>query len=158
MPMSLLQDQPRLLEAAYDLTRALLGPFRRWLRPGGIVERAFVVGERLTKEPVFDCRMCGQCVLHSTGMTCPMTCPKTMRNGPCGGVRPDGHCEVLPEMPCVWLLAWERAAKMKAYGDDIRRILPPLDRRLEGTSAWINDLSGSAGRAPAGWDDVALSG
>ena len=38
--------------------------------------------------------MCGQCVLHSTGMTCPMTCPKTLRNGPCGGVREDGDCEV----------------------------------------------------------------
>ncbi len=154
--MSFLQDHPRLLEAAYDLTRLVVGPFRRWLRPGGTTERAFVIGERLTKGPLFDCRMCGQCVLHSTGMTCPMTCPKTMRNGPCGGVRPDGHCEVRPEMPCVWLLAWQRAGKMSGYGDEIRRILPPLDRRLEGTSAWINDLSGSALRAPAGWDEGSL--
>ena len=49
--------------------------------------------ERSTKGPVFGCKMCGQCVLHSTGLTCPMTCPKTLRNGPCGGVRPDGGCE-----------------------------------------------------------------
>ena len=55
--------------------------------------------------------MCGQCVLHSTGMTCPMNCPKTLRNGPCGGVRPDGHCEVKPEMRCVWVKAVERAPK-----------------------------------------------
>ncbi|MGA1216231.1 MAG: methylenetetrahydrofolate reductase C-terminal domain-containing protein, partial [Candidatus Nanopelagicales bacterium] len=40
--------------------------------------------EHAVKKPVWDCRMCGQCVLHSTGMTCPMTCPKTLRNGPCG--------------------------------------------------------------------------
>jgi hypothetical protein len=47
------------------------------------------VVEKAVKGPVFGCRMCGQCVLHSTGLTCPMTCPKQLRNGPCGGVRPD---------------------------------------------------------------------
>ena len=47
--------------------------------------------EHAVKGPIWDCRMCGQCVLHSTGMTCPMTCPKTLRNGPCGGVREDGN-------------------------------------------------------------------
>jgi hypothetical protein len=156
--MRVLQDQPQLLEAAYRLTREALRPFGHWLRPGGAMERIFAVGERITKGPLFDCRMCGQCVLHSTGMTCPMTCPKTMRNGPCGGVRPDGHCEVRPEMRCVWVDAWERAPKMKAYRDDIRRILPPLDRRLEGTSAWINDLSGPEGNGPSGWDEVASGG
>ena len=45
---------------------------------------------------LFDCRMCGQCVLSSTGMSCPMNCPKSLRNGPCGGVRADGNCEVKP--------------------------------------------------------------
>ncbi len=39
--------------------------------------------EHAVKGPVFGCRMCGQCVLHSTGLTCPMNCPKTLRNGPC---------------------------------------------------------------------------
>jgi hypothetical protein len=156
--MSFLQNQPRFLETAYRLTRSLLRRFKPWLRPGGLTERAFVLGERLTKQPLFDCRMCGQCVLHSTGMTCPMVCPKTMRNGPCGGVRPDGHCEVRPEMPCVWLLAWDRAAKMPAYGDQVHQILPPLDRRLEGSSAWINDLTGAAGRTPIGWDEAAQPG
>ena len=61
--------------------------------------------EHVVKGPVWGCQMCGQCVLHSTGLTCPMTCPKTLRNGPCGGVRADGHCEVKPEMRCVWLKA-----------------------------------------------------
>ncbi|MGL6279529.1 MAG: methylenetetrahydrofolate reductase C-terminal domain-containing protein, partial [Gaiella sp.] len=67
------------------------------------------VVEHAVKEPVFGCRMCGQCVLHDTGMTCPMTCPKTLRNGPCGGVRENGHCEVKPEMRCVWLEAEKRS-------------------------------------------------
>lgn len=138
---AVLQDHPRLLEAAYEAALLLLRPLRRWLRPGGRLERLFVFGERLTKIPLFDCRMCGQCVLHFTGMTCPMTCPKTMRNGPCGGVRPDGHCEVRPEMVCIWLLAWQRAARMGRYAQEIRRVLPPLDHRRQGRSAWILELS-----------------
>ncbi len=149
--MSFLQDRPRLLEIAYLGTQRLLRPFRRWLNPGGGVERLFVAGERLTKGPIFNCQMCGQCVLHSTGMTCPMNCPKAMRNGPCGGVRSNGHCEIKPEMVCVWLQAWERSKRMKAYGGDFLDVLPPLDRRLQGSSAWINDFSRTAGKPPAGW-------
>lgn len=136
-----MQDRPRALEAAYAAVRLLLRPLRRWLRPGGWVESLFVFGERVTKGPLFDCSMCGQCVLHYTGMTCPMTCPKEMRNGPCGGVRLDGHCEIRPEMPCVWVLAWQRAARMGKYGAEIHRILPPLDHRRKGRSAWILELS-----------------
>jgi hypothetical protein len=146
-----LQDRPHLLELVYDGTRRVLGPFRRWLRPGGAVEWILVRAERLTKGLVFDCRMCGQCVLHWTGMTCPMTCPKNLRNGPCGGVRSDGHCEVEPEMRCVWVEAWERSKKMPTFGPEIVKILPPLDRSLEDTSAWINDFTGRT-TPPAGWN------
>lgn len=146
-----LQDHSRVLEIAYSATERLLRYFRRWLLPGGWVERAFIAGERATKIPVFDCRMCGQCVLHSTGMTCPMTCPKNLRNGPCGGVRPDGHCEIIPEMPCIWVQAWERSKEMSGAGRELSALLPPLDRRLEGTSAWVNHFTGAARRPPAGW-------
>ena len=99
--MSALQRYPHALEVAYTATERLLGHFRRWLKPGTWVERVFVSTERASKGAIFDCRMCGQCVLHSTGMTCPMTCPKNLRNGPCGGVRANGHCEVIPGMRCV---------------------------------------------------------
>lgn len=95
---------------------------------------AFV--ERHVKGLMFDCRMCGQCVLSSTGMSCPMNCPKQLRNGPCGGVRPGGFCEVKPEMRCVWVEAWDGASRMK-HGDKIDVVLPPVDRRLEGSSAWL---------------------
>ena len=70
------------------------------------LERPVAMVERVVKGFLFDCRMCGQCVLSSTGMSCPMNCPKDLRNGPCGGVRPDGNCEVLPGMRCVWVEAW----------------------------------------------------
>src|SRR5512137_297066 len=76
--------------------------------------------EHMIKAPLFGCHMCGQCVLHSTGMVCPMNCPKNLRNGPCGGVRLDGKCEVKPEMPCVWVKGLERAPKTP-YGHEILR-------------------------------------
>jgi hypothetical protein len=111
--------------------------------------------ELAIKKPVFDCRMCGQCVLHSTGMTCPMTCPKTLRNGPCGGVREDGSCEVDPTMRCVWVKAEERARTLpllpQAWRHHFNDLRPPVDNRLAGTSAWLNHLSKRDQMRPAGW-------
>ena len=83
--------------------------------------------ERAAKIRMFGCQMCGQCVLHSTGMTCPMTCPKQLRNGACGGVRSNGHCEVEPEMRCVWVEAYERAHRLAEYGPEIIDIRPPVN-------------------------------
>ena len=68
--------------------------------------------EKFVKEILFDCQMCGNCILSSTGMSCPMNCPKGIRNGPCGGVREDGGCEVYHDMPCVWVLAFEGNEKI----------------------------------------------
>jgi hypothetical protein len=149
--MRWLQNHPRLLEAAYAATINALRPFRRWLRPGGRVEQVFIGAEILAKGAIFNCQMCGQCVLHSTGMTCPMNCPKNLRNGPCGGVRADGHCEIKPAMHCVWVQAWERSQHMPTYGHELLGVLPPINRSLQGTSAWINDFTGAAQQNPAGW-------
>ena len=149
-----LQDRPSVLERAYRLTEWTLHRLEPLLRRVGFrrLERFFEWGERFTKGPLFDCRMCGACNLRGTGMTCPQTCPKNLRNGPCGGVRPDGKCEVVPEMDCIWVLAWERSEKMATYGALIRVVHPPLDRRLEGTSAWLNMLDGRDRVTPAGWE------
>ncbi|HZQ07985.1 MAG TPA: methylenetetrahydrofolate reductase C-terminal domain-containing protein [Anaerolineae bacterium] len=146
-----LQDYPHFLEVAYDVTYRMLLPFRRWLKPGGNVEKVMIAAEEVSKGAIFNCKMCGQCVLHSTGMTCPMNCPKNLRNGPCGGVRANGHCEVIPEMKCVWVEAWERSRRMPEYGNEFYDVLAPLNRRLEGTSAWINDLTGIAQTPPPAW-------
>ena len=109
--------------------------------------------EYAVKKPVFNCQMCGQCVLHSTGMTCPMNCPKLLRNGPCGGVRPDGHCEVKPEMRCVWLKAVERSEKLPLWGNEINELRPPVDNRLWGSSSWRNYFSKRDRETPKGWRD-----
>jgi hypothetical protein len=101
------------------------------------LERPVAAVERQVKGLLFDCKMCGRCVLSSTGMSCPMNCPKQLRNGPCGGVRADGTCEVKPEMRCVWVEAWRGAERIPGGLDAIQKLQPPVDRRLEGTSAWL---------------------
>ncbi|NTG46790.1 methylenetetrahydrofolate reductase [Agrobacterium rhizogenes] len=100
------------------------------------VERPITFVERNVKGFLFDCRMCGQCVLSSTGMSCPMNCPKQLRNGPCGGVRANGNCEVEPDMPCVWVQAWNGSRNM-AYGDAILNVQKPVNQSLRETSSWL---------------------
>jgi hypothetical protein len=111
--------------------------------------------EHAVKKPIWGCQMCGQCVLHSTGLTCPMTCPKTLRNGPCGGVRANGNCEVKPEMRCVWLNAVERSERLPLWRSHIDELRPPVDNALKGSSSWINLLSGRDRHVPAGWEQRA---
>jgi hypothetical protein len=111
--------------------------------------------EDTVKGAVWDCRMCGQCVLHSTGWTCPMTCPKTLRNGPCGGVREDGRCEVKPEMRCVWTKAEKRSHHPLNPGfweKHFAELRPPVDNQLRGTASWANLFSGRDHEFPDGWD------
>ena len=128
----------RLLERFYAAFERALIAGAPVLRRIGFerLERPVAAAERAVKGALFDCRMCGQCILSSTGMSCPMNCPKGMRNGPCGGVRADGHCEVYAEMPCVWVKAWEGAEHMRG-GERILREQPPVDHRLKGRSSWL---------------------
>lgn len=101
------------------------------------------------KRVLFDSQSCGQCTLGSTGMSCPMNCPKTIRNGPCGGVRGNGKCEVKPEMDCVWVLAWQGTQNMAASEQAIQIIQPPLDSRLKGKSAWLRAVEQRLGKISA---------
>ncbi|MGB6602992.1 MAG: methylenetetrahydrofolate reductase C-terminal domain-containing protein [Steroidobacteraceae bacterium] len=101
------------------------------------LERPVATLERGVKGLLFDCRMCGQCILSSTGMSCPMNCPKNLRNGPCGGVRADGHCEVLPAMKCVWIQAVAGAARIPGGMDALATVQVAVDRRLTGKSSWL---------------------
>jgi len=105
------------------------------------LEKPFEGVERVTKGFLFDCQMCGQCALSSTGMSCPMNCPKELRNGPCGGVGMDGSCEVYPGLRCVWLMAYERA-ETDGRVADLRRLQRPIDQRKWGESSWVNYWSG----------------
>ena len=56
------------------------------------------------------CEACGDCVLDETYGLCPVArCAKSLMNGPCGGTRSDGKCEVDEDVDCVWNLIVERA-------------------------------------------------
>ena len=133
-------NKPRTLESTYLFTKKLIAPFIVKYGNSLLLKNILISGEKITKKPVFDCKMCGQCILHSTGMVCPMGCPKELRNGPCGGVRQDSSCEIKPEMKCVWVQAWENSKKMSVYKNAILDIQPPVDRSLEGSSSWINEF------------------
>ncbi len=107
------------------------------------LEKPFVAVEKLTKGFLLDSQSCGQCIVASTGLSCPMNCPKSLRNGPCGGVRADGKCEIDADMTCVWVLAWEGNKRMKRMesGDyPIQVVQPPVDNRLKDTSAWLREV------------------
>lgn len=146
-----LQQFPHFLEVIYDLFEVSLSPLKKWFKPGGPSEPLVIAVEKLGKGAVFNCKMCGQCILHSTGMTCPMNCPKHLRNGPCGGVRQNGHCEVKPEMICVWVEAYQRSLKMPKYGHQFASLQPPMNNQLKGSSSWINMFYGLDLELPPGW-------
>jgi hypothetical protein len=54
-------------------------------------------------------------------------------------------------MRCAWVVAYENSQQMPIYGHELVEIQPPVNRRLEDTSAWINMLTGVDKRVPAGW-------
>jgi methylenetetrahydrofolate reductase (NADPH) len=87
------------------------------------------------KAPVFGCQACGNCVLSYTQYVCPQTCPKNLRNGPCGGTLM-GHCEV-EDKECIWVEVYNRA---KAAGEmeELKTFVPPRNMALKGTSSWVN--------------------
>lgn len=148
-----LRNRPALLEKSYQFAERAAWVLNPLLARAGydLVARVIKPAEDFAKARLFGCQQCGQCILHSTGMSCPMQCPKNLRNGPCGGVRPNGHCEVKPEMRCVWVVAYENAQRMPVYGHELHDIQPPVNRQLEHTSAWVNMLTGVDRAVPSGW-------
>lgn len=130
----------------YRLQR-VLAPNRTYYRLAVYLERHprlrrwFTGIEARIKQRSFGCRMCGQCALPVTGYACPMTCPKQLRNGPCGGVSANGDCEVYPGTRCVWLIAFERA-EAQGHEADLAQLQRPIDHREWGRSSWLNYWQG----------------
>ena len=114
------------------ITRSVFGWIDRRPSLAHSLERA----EFAIKSPAFGCQACGNCVLPDMQYVCPQTCPKQLRNGPCGGTN-TGQCEVIPDRACIWVNVYERA-KAANEVSLLRVYIPPPDRSLKGTSSWIN--------------------
>ncbi|MGI9334378.1 MAG: methylenetetrahydrofolate reductase C-terminal domain-containing protein [Gammaproteobacteria bacterium] len=144
-------DHARTLESGYSRFERLLKALHPMFERIGYtrLERPTAAVEHAVKRLLFDCQMCGQCVLGDTGMSCPMNCPKQLRNGPCGGVRPDGGCEVKPEMQCVWVEAWRGAQSMRE-GARIHLVQLPVDASAMGRSTWLSVARGDEWRVQTG--------
>lgn len=87
-----------------------------------------------------NCRTCGDCVLGETGGICPVTrCAKSLFNGPCGGTRSDGSCEVDTETRCAW---FEIHKRLKSHNrlDLILKVRPARE--------WVNQTRRSLVQEP----------
>ncbi len=84
------------------------------------------------------CAACGDCVLGETFGFCPVArCAKSLLNGPCGGTRRDGMCEIDEKIDCIWNLIVERANE--------RGQLESLSK-LQKTKNWSNSSHGGPKR------------
>jgi methylenetetrahydrofolate reductase (NADPH) len=130
----------------YEPKSPLFRPIRGFFKlveSSRLLTRAFGLFERLMKVTLFECMDCGDCALFDVAYLCPMSqCPKSQRNGPCGGSS-DGWCEVYPgEKLCVWVRAYRRmmrAGTAQAIADNT---VPPVDWALWRTSSWGNYFLG----------------
>jgi hypothetical protein len=140
----------RGLNAFYHGFEALLVRMHGIFRTLGYerIERPVAGVEKLVKGLLFDCRMCGQCVLSSTGMSCPMNCPKALRNGPCGGVRDNGNCEVKPDMKCVWVQAFRGGERIPGGVAAMAEVQFAVDQRLQGRSSWLRVVREKSEKRP----------
>jgi methylenetetrahydrofolate reductase (NADPH) len=128
----------RLLPVTRDtVLRRALARLAAWADRRPAVARAVERLELAVKRPLFGCQACGNCVLGHLEYVCPETCPKHLRNGPCGGTHL-GHCEVV-DQPCIWVGVEARASAARRLGALVTYV-PPPDRTLWGTSSWINYL------------------
>jgi hypothetical protein len=124
------------------MRRTLQGAFR-WLDRHPRLSHWFERFEYYSKKEVFGCQNCGNCVLGHMEYVCPQTCPKQMRNGPCGGTF-HGACEVF-DQECIWVKVMERAEASNTI-DQLKVYIPPPDRTLTGTASWLNFYLGRDSR------------
>lgn len=110
--------------------------------------RVFTALMRTIKGFLFGCRMCGNCILPETAFICPMTCPRSLRNGPCRGSTP-GRCFVDPTCSCVWFHICQQA-EQRGRLENLLEVNAPLSSDRLGCESLLSDyqLWRKRGRGP----------
>jgi len=96
------------------------------------------------RKNALNCLMCGDCLVeHLNYAVCPVSgCAKELRNGPCGGSRIDGTCEVYPEKDCAWGLSYKGALAVKEDPEKFATtLIPPREWSLDQKSPMANMLA-----------------
>lgn len=83
----------------------------------------------LLKMVTTGCCNCGKCRLPDTEYVCPERCPKRLADGPCGGVRPDGSCELNPGSECTHIKITRLAYQYDEYIDLDKKIIGQVNDR-----------------------------
>ena len=100
----------------FERTLVALDPL--WRRIGyERLEKPVAALEKVVKGFLFDCQMCGQCALSSTGMSCSMNCPKNLRNGPWAPERGKPACG-----------SWQKSFHAKPGADQSPSRVSPADQ------------------------------
>ena len=72
------------------------------------------------------CALCGECIQDLFESYCPIArCPKSMLNGPCGGVK-NGKCEISSDLDCIWDIIYKNLKK-KGQLNRLKEIKKPKD-------------------------------
>ena len=93
--------------------------------------------ETAVKDRVWGCQMCGHCVLHSTGMTCPMNVPEDASQRPLRrrarrrGLRGEAR-DALRVAQGLRALASRCRCSPSTWRDEFNHLRPPVDNRLNG--------------------------
>lgn len=109
------------------------------IRPPYMGERLIISMERLIKGVLFNCSMCGNCILQETAYICPMLCPKGLRNGPCGSGSSESCCAE-PSRPCIWHHVYDRADQAGKL-ERLLEVQAPLDWTRVGHETWGTVIS-----------------
>ncbi len=129
-PAAGMSTSTRLVIQAVHVGLAVLRPIVKVVGRKHL-EKPMAWMESKVKGALFDCQMCGNCMLNLTALRCPTRCKKEVRNGPCGGVRQDGTCELDATMKCAWRDIVEH------NGGLLPERLPPREFNFGGRSTWI---------------------
>ncbi|NIS81088.1 MAG: hypothetical protein GTO14_12970 [Anaerolineales bacterium] len=109
-----------------------------------LTERFITSVERWIKGILFNCSMCGNCILQETAFICPMLCPKGLRNGPCGSGSSISCC-VDPSRPCIWHHIYARSDELDRL-DRLLEVQAPLDWNRVGRGTWGGIISEARAR------------